>query len=231
MNGGIIKDAASLPERFWSRHGITANILPKSSPLWTWIDSDLSVEPYDIDGESLYLKKSNGGKIGNEKRWKSIDKRTDNRSPNRSPNPPDQTRPDQTSPDQTSSSDEEGGGGLFAKDGNSVSKKISHELFDYWNTFKELAKIRDVTTKRKTQLKARMKEDFFRENWKAAITKISQTPFLTGTSDRGWRADIDWFLTSGNLTKIIEGKYDSQKSKPIATVNIGGRNTINSEEV
>jgi hypothetical protein len=102
MNSGTIKDATSLPERFWSRHGITASILQKPSPLWTWIDSDLSVEPYDIQGQELYLKKVKGGKIGNEKRWKG----TDNRTPIRTLNPPnltlpDQTRPDQTRPDQT----------------------------------------------------------------------------------------------------------------------------------
>jgi len=99
-NGGTIQGAADLPERFWSRHGITANILPKASPLWSWNESDLSIHPYDIGGEELYLKKSAGGKIGNQKRWNG----SDNRTPNRTPNPPDQTRPDLTLPKKRRSS-------------------------------------------------------------------------------------------------------------------------------
>jgi hypothetical protein len=107
-NGGTIKDARSLPERFWSRHGIDGSILGGSSPLWSWNGEDLSVEPYDIGGEELYLKKSKGGKDGAEKRWKG----SENGSPNGSPNAPNLTRPNLTKPDQTlpnqSSSGDEG---------------------------------------------------------------------------------------------------------------------------
>jgi len=131
MNGGTILDAATLPERFWSRHGITHSILVAESPLWSWNDSDLSVQPYDIQGQELYLKKSKGGIVGNLKRWKG----TDNRTPNRTPNPPDQTRPDLTRPDQTSSSDE--GGGLFSDEVQFPSKEDGHELFDYRKSNKE----------------------------------------------------------------------------------------------
>ncbi len=113
-NGGTIADATSHPERFWTRHGISPEIIAQPSPLWTWSDCDLSVHPYDIGGETLYLKKSKGGKLGNEKRWKG----TDNRTPNRTPNPPDQTRPNQTRPDQTSPNGSSSGdeGGFFNAD-------------------------------------------------------------------------------------------------------------------
>jgi hypothetical protein len=99
-NGGTIKDAVTLPERFWSRHGITASILPKPSPLWSWNDSDLSVHPYDINGESLYLKKVAGGKKGMETRWNG----TADKSLNKSLNRPDLTRPNLTLPKKRRSS-------------------------------------------------------------------------------------------------------------------------------
>jgi hypothetical protein len=101
MNGGTIPEASTLPERFWSRHGVSADIVVNPSPLWSWSDDELTVEPYDIDGETLYLKKSNGGKDGAAKRWKGRENGTPNGTPNGSRHAPDQTRPDQTRPDQT----------------------------------------------------------------------------------------------------------------------------------
>ena len=105
-NGGTITEAASLPDRFWNRHGIEKDILDQPSPLWSWAGDSLSVEPYDIHGETLYLKKSKGGKEGNAIRWKDHENKSLVRTPNRTPNPPDQTRPDLTIP-------------LFALDGAS----------------------------------------------------------------------------------------------------------------
>jgi hypothetical protein len=110
--------------------------------------------------------------------------------------------------------------------------KNGHELFDHWKSFEELPQIREVTPKRKTQLKARLKEPFFRENWKTAISKIASTPFTTGAGPRGWKADIDWLLAPGNLVKIVEGKYDATTTKPTTkTVETGGRTSDNSESV
>jgi hypothetical protein len=100
MNGGTVACAATLPERFWSRHGITHSILMSDSPLWSWIDGSLSVSPYDIKGEELYAKKSQGGKDGANRRWKG----SENGSPNGSPNRPDHTRPDHTIPKKRSAS-------------------------------------------------------------------------------------------------------------------------------
>ena len=103
-----------------------------------------------------------------------------------------------------------------------------NELFDHWNTFEELPKILKVSKERKSKLKARLGDEFFRENWKAAIDKIRQSPFLTGTNDRGWKADIDWLLKPGNILKVIEGKYDAPppsqtQSVPPGAVTINGR--------
>ena len=96
-NGGIITGAATLQDRFWSRHGISYALVMTPSPLWSWNDDALTVEPYDIDGESLYLKKVKGGKDGAYRRWKE----TVNRSPNGSPYRPNLTLPNQTLPNPT----------------------------------------------------------------------------------------------------------------------------------
>jgi hypothetical protein len=89
VNSGSIDDAADLPDRFWTRHGIDPVIIRQPSPLWKWTGKSLSIEPYDIEGEKLYLKKSQGGKAGMAKRWKTAG----NKSLNKSLNRPDPTQP------------------------------------------------------------------------------------------------------------------------------------------
>jgi len=42
---------------------------------------------------------------------------------------------------------------------------------------------------------------------------IPDSPFLLGENDRGWRADIDWFLRPDSVTRILEGKYRTDKPK------------------
>lgn len=81
----------------------------------------------------------------------------------------------------------------------------------YWNKKEVLPKIRSCTNKRKTSFTARMKDQFFRENWKAGIDRIAASDFCTGKNSTGWRADIDFFLRDGSLVKIMEGKYDNRK--------------------
>jgi hypothetical protein len=87
-NGGTIQDAGSFPDRFWSRHGITKDVLDQPSPLWSWNMESLTVSPYDIDGQTLFEKKTKGGKMGAIKRWGT----PPNGSPNGSPNAPNITQ-------------------------------------------------------------------------------------------------------------------------------------------
>ena len=69
----------------------------------------------------------------------------------------------------------------------------------------------------------RLKDPFFRENWKTAIGMIPNVPFLMGENERGWKADVDWLLKPGTGVKIIEGKYGQKTQTPAQTVNIGRR--------
>lgn len=96
-NGGVIPDSAAHPERFWSRHGISKAMIGAPSPLWSWDDGgNLTVSPYDIDGQSLYEKKVKGGQDGSAKRWGG---RTPNGTPNGTPDAYYITQPDITQPD------------------------------------------------------------------------------------------------------------------------------------
>lgn len=69
-----------------------------------------------------------------------------------------------------------------------------------------LPKIRLLTAKRKQALKDRIKE-----HGKNAIIevlqKVSQSDFLLGRNDRGWRADFDFIFRRDKFLQILEGKY------------------------
>lgn len=83
-------------------------------------------------------------------------------------------------------------------------------LQDLWNEYEDLTNIRTLTGGRLRALQTRMKEAFFRENWKEALAKVAGSAFCTGTNDRKWKADIDWFLKPDTVAKIMEGKYDNR---------------------
>lgn len=66
------------------------------------------------------------------------------------------------------------------------------------------------------KLRRRLADDFFRANWKAGIERIARSPFCTGQGNRGWRANLDWFLRADTLTKIVEGAYDQRNGAAAA---------------
>lgn len=70
---------------------------------------------------------------------------------------------------------------------------------------------RELTAARKQSIRTRWTDPSWRTSYAEAITRIRGSPFLRGENDRGWRADFDWFLKPGSVTKILEGKYDDGK--------------------
>jgi DNA-binding MarR family transcriptional regulator len=63
-----------------------------------------------------------------------------------------------------------------------------------------------MTAGRKKQLRARLKEKFFRDNWRAALAKIATIPWCIGKGSRKWKADVDFFLRPGAVAKIMESE-------------------------
>jgi hypothetical protein len=92
----------------------------------------------------------------------------------------------------------------------STANAVPHPVIQTWNDMASecgLPKAQS-TKKRMAALKVRMNEAPFQDGWKEAIAKIPSSKFLTGDNDRGWRADLDWFLKPDSVVRIIEGKYD-----------------------
>ena len=65
-------------------------------------------------------------------------------------------------------------------------------------------------TPRHAHAHARLSDSSWRDGYVEALSKLRPTPFLTGQNDRGWMADIDWFMRPGNIGKILEGGYDDR---------------------
>jgi hypothetical protein len=85
------------------------------------------------------------------------------------------------------------------------------EVVVHWNSKSALPRIVVMSDTRKEKLRVRLKSPFFVENWRAAIDKLVTSPFCTGSNDRGWKADIDWFIKDDTVTaRILEGKYHNQ---------------------
>lgn len=86
------------------------------------------------------------------------------------------------------------------------------KIQDLFNTTcKSLSKVQRMTDGRRKQIAARWKDlgknlEAFRD----LFEKTEASDFLTGTNDRGWRADFDWLMKPANATKVLEGNYDNR---------------------
>jgi len=101
------------------------------------------------------------------------------------------------------------------------------EMLELWNStcgLAGLAKVLKLTKDRKRKIRMRMREyGDDPQFWNGLFLKITQTPFLTGHNNRGWRIDMDYvFRNETNISRIMEGKYD-------AAVNRGNNSSLTSQ--
>jgi len=92
------------------------------------------------------------------------------------------------------------------------SKLRYQDFMEYWNNTMAqtpIPKIKDMTEKRKRQVKTVVKDI---ETFKAMCSMVLQSEFLTGRNKRGWVATLDFCLNKDKFTKIMEGGYATRKS-------------------
>jgi len=97
------------------------------------------------------------------------------------------------------------------------------EISDFYNSIcKSLSKVQTLSEGRKNKIKCRWSEIKSIEGFKDIFKIMESTPFLKGVNPQGWKADFDWIIENDtNYVKVIEGKYDSNKSaspQPAKTV-------------
>jgi len=80
------------------------------------------------------------------------------------------------------------------------------EIFTAWNV---MAKQHGLPTAKPESrayaknLKKALSDPDFIEHWREAIGKVHWSPHNVGQNDRGWKADMEWFLREGKVLKII----------------------------
>lgn len=87
-------------------------------------------------------------------------------------------------------------------------------LVQLWNEMvagSKLPTCRGLSDKRRTHIRARMKEHGL-GTLRDAIAKIVVSKFCNGTNDRAWVGSFDWFIGSPEVVlKVLEGKYDDRE--------------------
>ena len=76
----------------------------------------------------------------------------------------------------------------------------------YHDLCPKMSKLRKLSDKRASSLRARLKE-YSEEEVKTVFELAGKSAFLNGSNNRGWKADFDWLLNPNNFLKVIEGRY------------------------
>ena len=91
---------------------------------------------------------------------------------------------------------------------------LERELVAAWNSIPGIRHVLrgTLSPERRVSLRARLKDSFFRLNWKAALEEVKHDEWYTGVGhDRGsWRANITWFLRPGTVEKLLERRDSEQ---------------------
>lgn len=72
---------------------------------------------------------------------------------------------------------------------------------------------------RASKLKARLADAGGLDGWRAALQRAAGNPFMAGDNERGWKADLDFFLRQSSFTKLIEGSYDRKPTSGARATN------------
>ncbi len=124
-------------------------------------------------------------------------------------------------PDPSGTSDPSGtpedGAVLF-----SVKVSRPEDLQALWNetTTHPIPRCSKLTSSRRRKSDARLRE-YGLDGMRAVFAGISASPFLCGKNDRGWKAHFDWALEPGNIAKVLEGNYASNRTGGRATGRTG----------
>lgn len=97
------------------------------------------------------------------------------------------------------------------------SEDTPHKAFvSAWNALgKPFAKIEDWHPKRQQMLRSRWGEPYFREHWQDALQVMQRLNWCRGETDRGWVANVEYFLKPGKVANLIEQKGQSSAGRVI----------------
>lgn len=74
-----------------------------------------------------------------------------------------------------------------------------------------LPQIKQMSPARRKAVKARLEENGV-QSLAVVMKNVSESAFLQGKNDHGWRADFDWIFRPANYLKILEGNYNNNQN-------------------
>ena len=102
---------------------------------------------------------------------------------------------------------------------------VASEVSDAFKAYNQLAEQTGwpmaiaLSKPRAAKLKARLADAGGLDGWCDALQKAAGNTFMAGDNERGWRADLDFFLQQKSFTKLIEGSYDRQPTSNSRAAN------------
>ena len=112
----------------------------------------------------------------------------------------------------------------------------SHPLFEIWQQeHGSLPQVRALATDRLSKCRLRVKNSpdtpRLLADFREAVRLANQTPFLSGSNDRGWVANFDWFIANdSNYLKVIEGKYQNGAKQKCKESTVGSGVELTEQE-
>lgn len=108
--------------------------------------------------------------------------------------------------------------------------EVAQVVGSYWNENAkrfQFSAFRKWTPDRLEALRDRVAETDWRQGWRAAIDQIvnrieSGDSFRAGGGDKGWKANIDWFLRETTLLKLLE-EADNDANNANGKTSKGGK--------
>lgn len=79
--------------------------------------------------------------------------------------------------------------------------------------------IKAIDGNRKKAVAARWRTYRSLDTFENLFRLAEASPFLKGENERNWFADFDWMMKPTNFTKILERKYEGQRSNEFKTTN------------
>jgi hypothetical protein len=106
--------------------------------------------------------------------------------------------------------------GDLSKPSKDPNKPKPPDLKNLWNSnCRDLPKILRTTPKRQRLWVTRWGATPDPEHWASVVKELAASAFCNGQNDRGWKADVDFFLQPDTDVKVLEGKYESKTSTKI----------------
>jgi hypothetical protein len=93
-------------------------------------------------------------------------------------------------------------------------------LLEEWNRIPGVkpARLERIGGTLKAQIERRLREKKSKLYWAETFAIVSRSPWLTGRTKEGWRADIEWITGPKNLSKVRGGKYlDEPADVPVGS--------------